>query len=90
MASVAPKNRECPGVNDFQFHRARHTLRTGLDRLSVPPHVKDECLNHSRQGVGGKHYSHYNYFHEQREAFEAWASHIEKLVHGENFVMLGR
>ena len=82
--------RNSSSVEDFQFHQARHTLRTGLDRLGVPPHVKDECLNHARQGVGGKHYSHYNYHDEQRQAFEAWASHIEKLVHGENVVMLGR
>ena len=37
---------------------------------------------YERQGVGDIHYSHYDYLDEQREAFEAWAKHVEKLVGG--------
>jgi integrase len=76
--------RRLSGVEDFTFHCARHTLRTGLDRFGVPPHVKDECLNHARQGVGARHYSHYDYINEQRAAFEQWAMHVEELVFGRN------
>lgn len=71
-------------VKDFTFHGARHTFRTALDRFGVPPHVKDECLNHARRDVGGRHYSHYDYRAEQLEAFERWAAHVEALVFGRN------
>ncbi len=76
------------GVKDFNYKTARHTFRTGLDKLKVPPHVKLECLGHARQGVGDIHYSHYDYLDEQREAFEAWAGHVEKLVYPEGVVGL--
>ena len=73
--------RNASGVSDFNYKTARHTFRTGLDKLKIAPHVKNECLGHARQGVGDIHYSHYDYLDEQREAFEAWASHIEQLVY---------
>ena len=79
---------EASKVKDFTFHDARRTFRTGLDQLNVPPHVKDECLNHARHGVGDKHYSQYDYLDEQREAFDAWAGYIEKLVYPEGVVGL--
>ena len=31
------------GIDDFTYKTARHTFRTGLDKLKVPPHVKLEC-----------------------------------------------
>lgn len=87
-SAIKDRTRKGSGVEDFTFHCARHTLRTALDRLGCPPHVKDECLNHARQGVGARHYSHYTYEAEQRQAFEAWARHVETLVYGENVVAL--
>jgi integrase len=68
------------GVSDFTFHDARRTFRTGLDRLNIAPHVKDECLNHARRGVGDKHYSQYTYLPEQLSAFQAWDHHIGNLI----------
>jgi len=68
------------GVKDFTFHDARRTFRTGLDRLNIQPHIKLECLQHARQGVGDRHYSTYKYLVEQRIAFEAWSDHIGKLT----------
>ena len=51
-----------------------------IDRLHILPHIKDECLNHARRGVGDRHYSQYDYLAEQRSAFEAWANFIASLV----------
>ncbi len=76
------------GVADFTFHDARRTFRTGLDKLKVPPHIKDECLNHARRGVGDRHYSKYYYLDEQREAFELWAKQIAGLVYPKGVVPL--
>jgi integrase len=68
------------GVSDFTFHDARRTLGTGLDELGIQPHIKDECLNHARQGVGDRHYSMYAYLPEQASAFQAWANKIARLT----------
>jgi hypothetical protein len=68
------------GVSDFTFHDARRTFRTGLDRLNIAPHIKDECLNHARRGVGDIHYSQYQYMTEQLSAFQAWDSFIAGLT----------
>jgi integrase len=87
-SKVQDRIKKLSGVEDFTFHDARRTFRTGLDKLKVPPHVKLECLGHARQGVGDIHYSHYDYLDEQREAFEAWAAHVEKLVYPDGVVGL--
>jgi integrase len=68
------------GVSDFTFHDARRTFRTGLDALNIVPHIKDECLNHARRGVGDKHYSQYTYLPDQFSAFQAWDNHIAELT----------
>ncbi len=87
-SKVQKRIQKASGVSDFTNKVARHTFRTGLDKLKVPPHVKLECLGHARQGVGDIHYSHYDYLDEQREAFEAWAQHVEKLVYPDGVVGL--
>jgi len=87
-SKVQKRIQKASGVRDFTTKVARHTFRTGLDKLKVSPHVKLECLGHARQGVGDVHYSHYDYLDEQREAFEAWASHVEKLVYPDGVVGL--
>jgi integrase len=79
---------EKSNVKDFTFHDARRTFRTGLDRLGIPPHVKDECLNHARRGVGDVHYSAYDYLAEQRQAFDAWADHVQSVTSPQGVVPL--
>jgi integrase len=79
-SKIQARIREASGVYDFTFHDARRTFRTGLDRLGIAPHVKDECLNHARRGVGDRHYSTHEYLDEQREAFEAWCAHVMSLI----------
>jgi hypothetical protein len=61
---------QASGVSDFTFPM----MRDVLGRLHIAPHVKDECLNHARRGVGDGHYSQYDYLAEQRSAFDAWAN----------------
>jgi integrase len=80
--------RNLSSIADFTFHAARHTLGTNLQDLKVPPHIISECLAHARQGVTARHYGHYDYLDEQREAFEAWASHVEKLIYPDGVVGL--
>ena len=78
-------------ANQQSHHAGRMNMvnRTiAVNRLKVPPHVKLECLGHARQGVGDIHYSHYDYLDEQREDFEAWAGHVERLVYPDGVVGL--
>lgn len=76
------------GIADFTFHDARRTFRTGLDKLGIKPHVKNECLNHARIGVGDVHYSRHDYLDEQREAFDAWEGHITKMIYPKGVIGL--
>ena len=87
-AHLAKTIKKVTELDDFRMHDARRTFRTALDKLGIPPHIKNECMNHARQGVGDTVYSQHDYLPEQREAFEAWAEHIDKLVHGEGVVGL--
>ena len=67
-------------VSDFTFHACRHTLKTRLGELGIPPHIKDKVLHHAPPRSAGEAYDHYDYLPEQREAIEAWADHVKVLI----------
>ncbi len=67
-------------VPDLTFHACRHTLKTRLGELGIPPHVKDKVLHHAPPRSAGEAYDHYDYLLEQREALEAWADHVKFLI----------
>ncbi len=75
-----PEDGGKPQVVGFTFHAARHTLKTRLGALGVPPHVKDKVLHHSPPKTAGEAYDHYDYQKEQREALEAWSDHVKAVV----------
>ncbi len=65
---------------DFTFHACRHTLKTRMGELGVPPHIKDKVLHHAPPRSAGEAYDHYDYVPEQREAIEEWADHVKSLI----------
>ena len=67
-------------VPDLTFHACRHTLKTRLGELGVPPHIKDKLLHHAPPRSAGEAYDHYDYLPEQREAIEKWADHVKALI----------
>ena len=67
-------------IADFTFHALRHTLKTRLGELGVPPHIKDKVLDHAPPRSAGEGYDHYDYLPEQRKALEAWANHIKAVI----------
>lgn len=81
------------GVADWTFHDLRRTATTGMAQLGVPPHIADKILNHKSgaiQGVAAV-YNRHGYLEERRHALEAWAAHVERLIHPAektNIVML--
>lgn len=83
---------QAQGVPAFRFdlHDLRRTVRTGLSELKVPPHVAEFCLGHVVTGVQ-KHYDKWSYLDEKREALDAWAAKVERLVTpGANVVPMHR
>ena len=60
-------------------HDLRRTLRTGLARLRVPPHVAECCLNHSLGAIEST-YDTYDYFEERCQAMAKWGEHVARLA----------
>jgi integrase len=74
----------------FDLHDLRRTVRTGLSELKVPPHIAEFCLAHVVSGVQ-KHYDKWSYLDEKREALDAWAGKVERLIApADNVVSLRR
>ena len=69
------------GIAEFTLHDLRRTVRTGLSRLRVQPHIAERCLNHMQSGIAAV-YDVHDYQDEKREAFERWAAHLRALMKG--------
>jgi integrase len=59
----------------WTLHDLRRTLRTGLGRLGVAPHVAELVLNHVKKGMVAV-YDQYNYQGEIAAALALWADHV--------------
>jgi integrase len=63
------------GITDWTLHDLRRTVRTGLGRLGVAPHVAEAILNHL-PGKLIRTYDRNTYEAEKRAALDAWANHL--------------
>jgi integrase len=63
----------------WRLHDLRRSMRTGLSRLGIAPHVAELCIGHAQPGLH-KVYDQHRYADEQRHAFEVWAAYVERLV----------
>ncbi|MEI7608561.1 MAG: site-specific integrase [Rhodospirillaceae bacterium] len=75
---------EVKPLPQWGFHDFRRTITTNLVNMRIPAEVADKVLNHVSgkiQGVAAV-YNRYEYMDERRQALEAWASRIEKIVSG--------
>jgi integrase len=69
---------------DWILHDLRRTLATNLQKLGVRLEVTEAVLNHvsgSRAGVVGV-YQRHDWAAEKRQALDAWARRLEKIVSG--------
>lgn len=57
-------------------------MRTALARLSFEKHICDRVLGHATPDVS-RHYDHHSYLPQKRDALEAWAAEIERILAGE-------
>jgi integrase len=66
------------------LHDARRTCASTMQRLGIRAEVIERCLNHRSgvyRGIAGT-YQRDDMLEAKRDAFEAWARHIEQLVSG--------
>lgn len=75
---------EAQPMPGWTLHDLRRTMVTMMnERLRIPPHVVEACVNHisggAKAGIAGV-YNKALYLNERKSAFEAWAAFIESLV----------
>jgi integrase len=65
----------------WTLHDLRRTMRTGLGRLGVPPHVAELAINHVKAGIVAV-YDKHRYEGEVAAALAQWAEHVMAVVEG--------
>jgi integrase len=68
-------------LEPWRLHDLRRTMRTGLGKLGVAPHVAELTINHARKGIEAT-YDKYRYEGEIRTALTLWANHVLAAVEG--------
>jgi integrase len=71
-------DKEC-GVTGWTLHDLRRTARSLMSRAGVSADVAERCLGHVIAGVRGT-YDRYAYLSEKRQALEALATLIERIL----------
>jgi integrase len=65
----------------WRIHDLRRTVRTGMGKIGIKPHVAELVLNHvgHRAGIGGV-YDHHDYQPEIADALAKWETHLLSIV----------
>jgi integrase len=66
----------------WALHDLRRTMRTGLGRLGIPPHVAELAINHVKKGMQAV-YDRHTYQPQIKAALAAWAAHVAQVVGAE-------
>jgi integrase len=69
------------GVTGWTLHDLRRTARSLMSRAGVPTDRAERCLGHVIGGVRGT-YDRHEYHAEKKQAYEALAGIIERIVTG--------
>jgi integrase len=83
-AAIAHELAKADGATmpEWRLHDLRRTAASGMAQLGIAPHVIEKVLNHisgSLSGVAGI-YNRYGYVAEKRQALEAWAAHVARVI----------
>ena len=65
----------------WRLHDLRRTMRSGLGRLGIPPHVAELAINHVKGGVEGV-YDRHTYSREIGAALALWSDYVSAVVEG--------
>jgi integrase len=74
------------GVKDWTLHDLRRTARSLLSGAGIASDVAEMCLGHVLTGVRGT-YDRHEYHAEKKQAFEALATQIARIVDSQNTVV---
>jgi len=66
-------------VKEWTLHDIRRTVRTGLGKLGVAPHVAEAVVNHLPARLI-RAYNRNAYADEKKAALDAWASHLDAIM----------
>jgi integrase len=66
-------------IPEWVVHDLRRTVRTGIDKLGILPHVCEAVLNHLPEKLI-RTYNRNTYETEKRNALNAWAHHLKTIV----------
>ena len=64
---------------DWTLHDLRRTVRTGLGKLGIQPHIAEATLNHLPPKLI-RTYDRNTYADEKRAALDQWATHLKTIV----------
>jgi integrase len=76
---------ETDALDAWVFHDLRRTMATNMTRHGVPRFTVSRILNHAEPGVTGKHYDHYEYQTEKRDALNKWAAVLQEMCSKHRF-----
>jgi integrase len=65
----------------WTLHDLRRTMRTGLGRLGIPPHIAELAINHVQPGIVAT-YDRYRYEAEVGAAIAQWVENVTAVVAG--------
>jgi integrase len=65
----------------WTLHDLRRSVRTGMGRLGVPPHIAELVINHVKDGIQAV-YDKHTYQREIDAALARWADHVLAVVGG--------
>jgi integrase len=81
FSKLKTKLDEASGVTGWTLHDCRRTARSLMSRAGVPTDHAERCLGHVIGGVRGT-YDRHEYHAEKKQAYEALAAIIERIVTG--------
>ncbi len=71
------------GLDHFRVHDLRRTVATGMASLGINPHTISLVLDHisvTKGTVTGAVYVKYSFDREKREALNAWAERLDRIL----------
>jgi integrase len=66
-------------LQPWTLHDLRRSMRSGLGRIGIPPHIAELVIGHARKGIEAT-YDRYHYTDEIKMALAGWADHVANVV----------
>ena len=83
-AMVEAHGADAEAIPHWTFHDLRRSAASGMAGIGIAPHVVEAVLGHRSGTIKGVAavYNRYSYATEQRQALDAWARRLSKIIEG--------